>query len=101
MCSSCETGPLKSRIRARAGPRSVVTLDVLAELREVGAVELLDRALELLHAPAPEVEVDRRDAVLDRRPQHPAVLGHQAVQPRAGDLVGEWRAVVVADELLE
>src|SRR3954447_11534933 len=101
MCSSCETVPLKSRISARAGRRSVVTLDVLAELLEVGAVELLHGPLVLLHAPAPEVEVERRDAVLDRRPERPPVLGHETVQAGPRDLVYERAAVVVGDELVE
>src|ERR1700741_3297813 len=101
MCSSCETVPLKSRIRARAGRRSVVTPDVLAETREVGAVELREGALVLLHAPAPEVEVDRRDPFLDRGPERPAVFGHQPPQPCSRNLVDERAPVVVRHQLVE
>src|ERR1700712_2948875 len=102
MCSSCETVPLKSRISARAGGlASVVTPDVLHELVELRPVELRDRALVLLHAPAPEVEVERRDAVLDRGPERPAVLRDETPQARPRDLVGERAPVVVADELVE
>src|SRR4029077_956227 len=101
MCSSCETVPLKSRIGALAGPRSVLTLDVLAQAREVRPVERLERALVLLHAPAPEVEVDRRHAILDRGPERPAVLRHQAPQASASDLVDERAAVVVRHQLVE
>src|SRR3978361_753996 len=102
MCSSCEPVPLRSRISARAGGlASVVTPDALHELVELRPVELRDRALVLLHAPAPEVEVERRDAVLDRRPERPAVLGDEAPEPRSRDLVGERTAVVMRDELVE
>src|SRR5262249_691038 len=95
MCSSCETVPLKSRISALAGPRSIVTVDGLGEAGEIRPVELLHGALVLLHAPAPEVEVDGGDAVLDRGPERPAVLGHEAPEAGARDLVHERTAVVV------
>src|SRR5438309_95370 len=101
MCSSCETVPLKSRIRARAGALSVVTPDVLAEAGEVGPVELRDRALVLLHAPGPEVEVDRGHAVLNRCPERPPVLRHEAPEAGAGDLVCKRPPVVMLHQLLE
>ena len=56
---------------------------------EVRAVELGHREVVLLHPPGPEVEVDRADDGLDRRPQRPAVPRHQAEQPGAGDLVAQ------------
>src|SRR6476646_5537268 len=80
---------------------SVRALDVTDEAVEVGAVELADGAVVLVHPPRPEVEVDVRDAVLDRRPERPAVLRHEAPEAGPRDLVGEVLAVVVAHELVE
>src|SRR3954452_23008077 len=57
---------------------SVRTPGLVEQRLEVRAVELGHRALVLLHPPGPEVEVDVRHAVLDRRPQRPPVLRHQA-----------------------
>ena len=67
----------------------------------MGAFELGDGALVLLHPPAPEVEVDVGNAVLDGRPERPAVLRHEAPQPGARNLVGERPPVVVGDQLVE
>src|SRR6266702_4455590 len=75
--------------------------DLFQEALEVGAVELRQGPLVLLHAPLPEVEVDVGDAVLDRRPERPPVLRHQPPQARPGDLVSQPPAVVVRDELVE
>ena len=55
----------------------------------------------LLKPSRPEVEVDIAGAVLDRCPERPAVLGHQAEQPRAGDLCPRSAAVVRAHQLVE
>ena len=38
-----------------------------------------------LHRPAPEVVVDLRDLLLDRRPERPAHVGHEGVQLHAGE----------------
>src|SRR4051795_1856322 len=80
---------------------SVRTPRLVEQPLEVRTVELGHRALVLLQPPGPEVEVDLRHAVLDRRPQRPAVLGHQAPEPRAGDLVAQPASVVGGDERLE
>src|SRR6476646_9590174 len=80
---------------------SVRALDVTDEAVEVRAVELGDGAVVLVHPPRPEVEVDVRDTVLDRRPERPAVLRHEPPQAGPGDLVHQVLAVVVADKLVE
>ena len=66
---------------------SIRPLHLLEQLLEGRAVELGDGAVVLLHAPAPEVEVDVRDAVLDGGPQRPAVLRHEPPEARACHLV--------------
>ncbi len=48
--------------------RSVLTPDVLEQLPELRALELCNCPVVLLHRPAPEVEVDLGDPVLDRAP---------------------------------
>src|SRR5438445_13177526 len=89
------------RAGRREAPRSVLPLYLGEQVLEVGPVELGDGTLVLLQAPGPEVEVELRDAVLDRGPQHPAVLADEAPQPRTRDLVAQPAAVVRGDELVE
>ena len=48
--------------------RSVLTPDILEQLPELRTLELRNRPVILLHRPAPEVEVDLGDPVLDRAP---------------------------------
>src|SRR5580704_18136229 len=86
--------------RARAGRSgcSVVMLDVLERLAEAGFGEAAGGALEALHRPAPEVEVDRAGAVLDRAPQGPAVHADQAEQLGPGDPAAARLAVVGRDQ---
>src|SRR5690348_4727827 len=59
----------------------VRTLHVLQEPGKVRACKATRRALEALHRPRPEIEVQRAGRVLDRPPQRPAVLAHQAEDP--------------------
>src|SRR5580704_8958852 len=88
--------------RARAGSSrwvvSVVMLDVLEHAAEAGLGEAAGGALEALHGPAPEVEVDRAGAVLDRAPQGPAVHADQAEQLGPGDPAAARLAVVGRDQ---
>src|SRR5262245_9355310 len=80
---------------------SVFARDVLEQAPEVGAVELQDGPLVMLHAPFPEVEVDLGDAVLNRGPERPSVLRHEPPEACASGLVSKRPAVVVANELVE
>ena len=75
---------MSSRSRGKSSPSNSATARVV-----------------LLHPPLPEVEVDVRDAVLDRRPERPAVLRHQPPEARPRHLVAQRPAVVVADQLLQ
>src|SRR5215470_4912095 len=99
--SSSESVPLKSNTTAATDTGLVLALHVCHQLLELRPVELLDGPLVLLHRPAPEVEVEVGDSVLDRAPERPAVLRHQAPQPCARDLVAQRPAPVGGDELLE
>ena len=80
---TCPTSARRPAELSRGGAASV------QQVVEVGAVELRDGQVVLLHAPGPEVEVDRADLGLDRGPQRPAVPRHQAEQPGPGDLVAQ------------
>src|ERR1700759_2398575 len=72
--------------RARLGRSSVIVFHLIEELAEIAGGEAAGGALEPLHGPAPEVEVERAGAVLDRPPQRPPVHpGQPAEQPGAGD----------------
>src|SRR6516165_6450895 len=89
--------------RARCGNSAIdyltLSLHIVQQFREVLAGEALRRALEALHRPRPEIEVQRAGRVLDRPPQRPAVLAHQAEDPGPGDLVPQRRPVVAGDQL--
>src|SRR5437764_15335186 len=100
MRSTSRRGARGERLEPGTG-ELVGALHVLEHLLELRAVELLDGPLVLLHRPAPEVEVDVGDPVLDRAPERPAVLRHQAPRASPRDLVAKRPAVVVGDELLE
>src|SRR6202023_4126898 len=80
---------------------SVRALNVREQPLELGPVELRDRAVVLLHCPAPEIEVEIGDPDLDRAPKRPAVLRHQPPETAAGDLVPQRLPEVVRNELLE
>src|SRR5436190_15070751 len=80
---------------------SVVPGGLLEQPVEVGAVELGDGPVVLLHRPGPEVEVDLADRVLDGAPQGPAVLRHQAPEAGAGHSMPEQLSVVGLHQLLE
>src|SRR6266702_1145367 len=85
---------------AAAPPRpSVIPGRLVQQGAEPGGREALGRALEALHRPGPEIEVERAGRALNRPPQRPAVLPGQAEQPRPGDLVPQRPAVVPSDEL--
>src|SRR5215472_6721533 len=74
--SSRGLGPAGSRL---PGSVSLVrTLHVLQEPGEVLAGQALRCAFEAFHRPGPEIEVDRACRMLDRSPQRPAVLAHDA-----------------------
>src|SRR5215469_15254149 len=73
---------------------SVLPLDVIEEPGKLTAGEPLCGALVTLHRPGPEVEVERARRPLDRSPQRPAVLAHQAEEPGPGDLVPQHGPVV-------
>src|SRR6266852_2965775 len=55
-------------------------------------------ALEPLHRPGTEIEVDRTDCGLDGSPQRPDVLAGQEEQHGPGDHVPQWAAVVLGDQ---
>src|ERR1019366_721913 len=74
--------------------RSVVPLDVGDQALEKGAAGGGDGPLVLLPPPRPEGEVELAGLLLDRGPQGPSILRHQAPQAGSCDLVGEVRAVV-------
>src|SRR6195952_1442688 len=89
---------------ARSGSWSVISVLPRRRLEqplELRAVELGDRPVVLLHAPLPEVEVDRADRALDRSPEGPAVLGHQSPEPGPGHAMTEQLSVVGLHQLLE
>src|ERR1700722_16892298 len=82
--------------RARLGRSrvSVIALDLLEQAREITGREAGRGAVEPLHRPRPEVELDRAHGVLDRAPQGPPVHADQAAeQPGAGDLAPPGLAV--------
>src|SRR5665213_2429850 len=81
--------------------RSVVPLDVGDQALEQGSAEGGDGPLVLLHPPWPEGEVELAGRLLDRGPQGPSILRHQAPQAGPCDLVGQVRAVVGGDQVLE
>src|SRR6478735_10123675 len=91
----------------RAGPAmapgiSVIALDVLEQVLEAGGGEAAGRAFEALHAPGPEVVVDRARAVLDRAPQRPPVHADQAAeQPGPGGLAPPRPAVVGGNQVFQ
>src|SRR4051812_46738277 len=98
------TRALEGKVAAPARPpltESVIAGHVLQEQLEVGALELGDRTVVLLHGPGPEVVVQPADGRLDRSPQRPAVLRHQRPEPRASNAVAEQPTVVGLHQLLQ
>src|SRR6266849_7131280 len=77
---------------------SVRALNLVEQPVEAGRRKSGHRALEPLHRPGPEIEVDRTDRGLDGSPQRPAVLAGQAEQRGPGDLVPQRAAVVLGDQ---
>src|SRR5215467_13655125 len=88
--------------RARCGSSAIdyliLSLHIVQEPPEVLTGKAARRALEALHRPRPEIEVQRAGRVLDRPPQRPAVLAHQAENPGPGDLVPQRGPVVAGDQ---
>ena len=76
-------------------------VNVFEESGEVGTLELGDGGFVALHPPAPEVEFNCTGGALDAASQRPAVLGDDALQVGAGNLVTQPTAVVGGDELVE
>src|SRR5215467_13865935 len=99
------TPPPMITMRARCGSSAIdyliPSLHIVQQPGEVLAGEAARRAFEALHRPGPEIEVQRAGRVLDRPPQRPAVLAHQAEDPGPGDLVPQRRPVVAGDQLGE
>src|SRR5437764_11995639 len=73
---------------------SVIAGGLVQQPAEPGIGEALRRAVEPLHRPGPEVEIQRADRRLDGTPQRPAVLPGQPEQPGARDLGPQRPAVV-------
>src|SRR5579862_6901924 len=85
--------------RPDAAETSVIGLDLLEQAEEIARGEPGGRTLEPFHPPAPEVEVDRARAVLDRAPQGPPVHADQPEQPGPGDPAAPRPAVVGGDQV--
>src|SRR5260370_30773984 len=79
-------------------PNSVIPLRLDEQLWEARPTEPGDRTVEALKPPGPEVEVDRADRGLDRAPQRPAVLAHQAEQHGPGYLAAKRPTVILGDQ---
>src|SRR5258708_28772919 len=77
---------------------SVRALNLVEQPVEAGRRKSGHSALEPLHRPGPEIEVDRTDRGLAGSPQRPAVLAGQAEQRGPGDLVPQRAAVVLVDQ---
>ena len=75
----------------RAGPAQSARVTSARSRSRSGPPKVGLGPLVLLHPPRPEVEVDGARAVLDRRPQRPAVLRHQPPQAGPRQLVAPGR----------
>src|ERR1700735_352796 len=95
------TPPPMMTTRARPGSSgwSVIALRLAEQAGEISSPEPLDRPVEALHRPGPEVEVDRAGSALDGTPQRPPVLARKAKQAGAGDLAVQRPAVIRGDQL--